>query len=138
MARAHRGWQNVRFDGWVSREGVADILASARAGLVVLKPIKHEMLGLPIKLFEYMAAGVPVIASDFPLWRKIVEDAGCGLLVDPLKPDEIADPIRWIVRHPEEAAEMGARGRAAVLTRYNWEQESEVLFQLYDRILRRS
>ena len=107
-AQARLGWADVRFDGWVGREGVADILANARAGLVVLRPIEHEMLTLPIKLFEYMAAGVPVIASNFPLWREIVEDAGCGLLVDPEKPKEIAEAMRWMLDNPQEAEAMAS------------------------------
>lgn len=138
LAQAHASWDLVRFDGWVARAGVADILASARAGLVVLKPIEHETLTLPIKLFEYMAAGVPVISSDFPLWREIVENVGCGLLVDPMRPDEIAEAIQWIIDNPESAEEMGARGRKAVVDQFNWGQEAKQLFQLYDRVLERA
>lgn len=134
-ARQHSGWGQVRFDGWVSRDGVADILGSVRAGLVVLRPVAHEMLTYPIKLFEYMAAGLPVIASDFPLWRQIVEGPGCGLLVDPEDPGAIAAAIRWVVEHPDDAAEMGARGRQAVLEQYNWTEEAGVLFALYDRLV---
>lgn len=134
-ARAHPGWGQVRYDGWVSRDDIAGILTSARAGLVVIKPVPHEMVGLPIKLFEYMAAGMPIIASDFPVWREILEDSGCGLLVDPLKLGEIADAIRWIINHPSEAEVMGINGRLSVLAKYNWEKEAEVLLRLYDRIL---
>lgn len=133
-ARTHPEWEAVRYDGWVSREGVAEILASARAGLVVLKPVEHETLTFPIKLFEYMAAGVPVISSDFPLWRKFVEEANCGLLVDPMNPSEIADAIRWIVDNPEVATKMGARGREAILTRYSWEAEAKALIELYEKL----
>lgn len=134
-AMDHPAWERVRFDGWVSRDGVADILANARAGLVVLKPIAHEMQTLPIKLFEYMAAGVPVISSDFPIWRQIVEEAGCGLLVDPNKPEQIAEAMQWIMDNPELAQVMGQRGREAVLERFNWERESETLIQAYHKIL---
>jgi glycosyltransferase involved in cell wall biosynthesis len=134
-ARAHPGWGRVRFDGWISREGIADVLESARAGLVTIKPIPHEMITLPIKLFEYMAAGVPVISSNFPLWRTIVEKARCGLLVDPEKPGEIAEAILWMVEHPEEAEGMGRRGREAVMADYNWELEVHTLLRLYDRIV---
>lgn len=133
-ARAHPGWSKVHFDGWVSRERVADILNSVRAGLVVLKPVEHEMLTYPIKLFEYMAAGVPVISSDFPLWREFVNEADCGILVDPTNPEEIADAIRWIIVNPDEAQAMGERGRRAILEKYNWEQEAEVLHRLYERL----
>ena len=136
-ALRHPGWRHVDFEGWVSRDGVADILANARAGLVALKPVEHEMLTLPIKLFEYMAAGVPVIASNFPLWREIVDSAGCGLLVDPEKPEEIAAAMRWILENPDDAEAMGRRGRAAVLEQFNWEQEAETLIETYETILGR-
>lgn len=134
VARQHPGWAHVRFDGWVSRDGVADILSSARAGLVVLRPIPHEMVTYPIKLFEYMAAGLPVIASDFPLWRQIVEGAGCGLLVDPENPEAIAAAIRWVIQHPDEAQAMGERGREAVLKKYNWAEEAAELVRFYERL----
>ncbi len=134
-AQARPGWDDVKFEGWVSREGIADILANARAGLVVLRPVEHEMLTLPIKLFEYMAAGVPVISSDFPLWREIIDDVRSGLLVDPEKPEEIAEAMRWMLENPEEAEAMGQRGREAVLERFNWEQEAKALIKAYEAIL---
>lgn len=134
-AMGHPAWNRVRFDGWVSRDGVADILANARAGLVVLKPVAHEMQTLPIKLFEYMAAGVPVISSDFPIWREIVDEAGCGLLVDPDQPEQIAEAMQWMLDNPEQAQLMGQRGRDAVLARFNWERESETLIQAYRKTL---
>jgi glycosyltransferase involved in cell wall biosynthesis len=134
LARAHPCWERVSYDGWVSRHQVAEILGSVRAGLVVLKPVKHEMLTYPIKMFEYMAAGVPVISSDFPLWREIVEKAGCGILVDPMKPQAIADAIRWVIDNPDEAQAMGERGQRAVLETYSWENEANVLFKFYKQL----
>jgi glycosyltransferase involved in cell wall biosynthesis len=89
----------------------------------------------PNKLFEYMSAGLPVIASDFPLWRQIVAGASCGLLVDPLNPDAIATAMRWILDNPDEAQQMGANGRQAVQDRYNWAQESSRLVQMYRHLL---
>jgi glycosyltransferase involved in cell wall biosynthesis len=134
-AKAMPEWASVRFDGWASRREVAAALGDARAGLVVLRPVAHEMLTLPIKLFEYMAAGLPVIASDFPLWRRIIEDAGCGLLVDPLDVGAIADAMRWILDHPDEAEAMGQRGRRAVEERFNWNHEAAILTAFYrDRL----
>jgi glycosyltransferase involved in cell wall biosynthesis len=130
-ARAMPEWSAVRFEGWTSREGVADILADGRAGLVILKPVENEMVSLPIKLFEYMAAGMPVIASDFPVWREIVDSAGCGLLVDPLDLDAIVAAMQWVADHPDEAEEMGRRGRQAIEDRLNWEREAEGLVTFY-------
>jgi glycosyltransferase involved in cell wall biosynthesis len=82
-----------------------------------------------------MSAGIPVVASDFPLWRQTVEDSGCGLLVDPLDPGAIARAIEWILEHPEESQEMGRRGVQAVHSRYNWDNEARSLLGLYQRVL---
>lgn len=128
-------WASVKFEGWTSREGVAKLLADGRAGLVVLKPVEHEMLTLPIKLFEYMAAGMPVISSDFPIWREIVDSAQCGLLVDPTNTDQLVEAMRWILENPQEAQAMGERGRKAVVERFNWTLEAATLVDFYRRQL---
>jgi glycosyltransferase involved in cell wall biosynthesis len=133
-ARAHPGWERVKFDGWVSRQDIAEVLSSVRAGLVVLQPVDRFKLAYPIKLFEYMAAGVPVISSDFPLWREFVEKAGCGVLVDPMNPQAIADAIRWMIDDPDEAQAMGERGRRAVMETFRWESEVDTLFKFYEQM----
>ena len=84
-----------------------------------------------------MAAGLPVVASDFPLWHRIVKSAGCGLLVDPLKPDNIAEAIGYLLSRPAEAEAMGRRGQAAVRDRYHWSGEGARLVDLYRRLDRR-
>lgn len=133
--RAEPGWPRVAFHGWAARSEVAEILGSVRAGLVVLHPTPGYLDAYPVKMFEYMACGLPVIASDFPLWRQIIDDARCGLLVDPLDPHAIADAMQWILDHPEEAEAMGERGRTAVRERYNWDHEAEKLLGLYRRLM---
>ena len=102
--------------------------------MVTLAPLPNYLESYPTKLFEYMASGVPVVASDFPLWRQIVEDAGCGLLVDPESPEEIAEAIDWLMDHPEEAAQMGANGKVAARQTFNWPSEAEKLLALYKRL----
>ena len=82
-----------------------------------------------------MSAGIPVIASDFPLWRQIVSSARCGLLVDPQDPRAIAEAMRWILKHPAEAESMGQRGRLAVERTYNWDIEVTKLIDLYSKLL---
>ena len=134
-ARSTPKWAQVDFHGWADRTQVAGILGSVRAGLAVLHPTPKYLDAWPTKMFEYMSAGLPVIVSDFPLWRGIVENAGCGLLVDPLDPQAIADALQWILDHPDEAEAMGRRGRTAVEQRYNWETEAEKLVALYNKLL---
>jgi glycosyltransferase involved in cell wall biosynthesis len=134
-ARALEGWDRVNFHGWADRPSVARLLGEVRAGLVLFHSSPAHRNAQPNKMFEYMAAGLPVIASDFPLWREIVDGAGCGVLVDPLHPDAIAEAMQWILDYPDKAEVMGRRGRKAVEETYNWEPEAEKLIGLYRRLL---
>ena len=135
QSQSFPGCNRTDFVGHLSRQGIIQLLSEVRVGLVTLHPTPNYRDSLPIKLFEYMAAGLPVIASDFPLWREIVNSSKCGLLVDPLNPRAIADSIQWLLEHADEAAEMGRRGREAVLTRYNWETEAARLIEMYRKLL---
>jgi len=128
------GWTKVRELGVVDRAGVRNVLASAAAGLVTLHPTPAYLESLPVKMFEYMSAGLPVIASDFPLWRDIVEGSGCGICVDPLDPVAIAAAIDSIVENPDMGRKMGECGYFAVHERYNWGAEEKKLLELYDKL----
>ena len=127
------GWGRTRFLGWLDRPQVRDVLGKARVGLVLLHPLSRYQESWPVKLFEYMAAGIPFVASDFPLWRELGE--GAGLFVDPLDPPSIAQAIEWLFAHPKEAEAMGQRGRELVLKKYNWDAEAQKLLTLYERLL---
>ncbi|MGH9716748.1 MAG: glycosyltransferase [Candidatus Acidiferrales bacterium] len=125
------GWNRTDCLGLLGRTEVARMLRRARAGLVLLHPEANYLNSQPVKLFEYMGAAIPVLASDFPVWRNVIESAGCGLLVNPLKPASIASAIEYLCTHPEEADEMGRRGRKAVEDRYNWIKEEQKLLEFY-------
>lgn len=129
-----KGWDRTCVMGVLDRTGVSGLLADVRGGLVVLKPTPAFLESAPVKMFEYMAAGIPIIASDFPRFREIVEGARCGLLVQPDDPVGIAGAIEFILTHPEEAEAMGKRGQEAVVRKYNWASEERKLLHLY-RIL---
>jgi glycosyltransferase involved in cell wall biosynthesis len=134
-ARAGKGWEKVDPLGFLGRNEVRDLLYRCIGGLVTLHPIINYLDALPVKMFEYMAAGIPVIASDFPLWREIVEGNHCGLCVDPLDSKAIALAIDWLLEHPEEAEKMGKNGQRAVRERYNWDNEAETLLAAYKTLL---
>ena len=110
------------------------LLARARIGLIVMHPMVNKLESLPVKLFEYMAAGLPVVVSDLPLWRHIVQSSQCGLVVDPLNPAAVAEALVWLLRHPAEAVEMGRNGQRAVAEQYNWEHEAECLIATYAKL----
>lgn len=84
------GYDKVEYLGYLDRKGVANALERANIGMVTLHPTPNYLVSLPIKLFEYMAAGLPCIVSNFPYWRELVGEADCALFVDPLSPQEIA------------------------------------------------
>lgn len=132
--RSHSGWKCVDYRGVVDRESVHEIMTTSVAGIVLFHPGPNHVNAQPNKLFEYMSSGLPVIASDFPLWRDIVCGNQCGVLVDPMKAQDIATAIRFIVENPDKARSLGSNGRSAVLERYNWRSEEQKLFALYDSL----
>jgi len=136
--RSLPGYRHVRFLGWLNPQEIYDHLKDTKIGLVCLHPEPRFVVAWPVKLFEYMAAGLPVVASNFPLWREIVEGNRCGICVDPLNPKEIAGAIEYLITHPEEARQMGENGRRAVEEKYNWEHEREKLLALYRRLTEKS
>ena len=109
--------------------------ASATVGVSPYVPVGlNNRYSLPNKLFHYMAAGIPVVASDFRQVREIVEGTGCGVVVDTTRPAAVARAIARILADPHEAAAMGARGREAVRDRYNWSRSADALRAVYDSI----
>lgn len=130
-------WSHVESLGAVGRSEVGEIFARSVAGIVTFRPAANHLRSQPTKLFEYMSAGLPVIASSFALWREIIESSQCGICVDPTSSEALADAIRWITSHPREAHEMGENGRRAVQATYNWEVEGGNLLALYGSLLGR-
>jgi glycosyltransferase involved in cell wall biosynthesis len=86
-------------------------------------------------MFEYMAAGIPVIASDFPLWREIIEGNQCGLCVDPLDPKAIAASIDKLINNRDLARRMGENGRRSIVDSFNWSIEEKKLLEFYMHIV---
>jgi glycosyltransferase involved in cell wall biosynthesis len=124
--------------GWLSYEEIPSLLQSCDIGLCVLHPVERYIKALPVKLFEYMACGLPVIVSNFPAVAGIVDQAGCGALVDPTRAVEDAFQIvqAWW-KYPEIARRLGENGRQAVLKEYNWESLLDRLDDLYRSITNR-
>lgn len=131
ITHSSNGWKKIQALGFLERTEVAKVLQNATAGLVTFLPAPNHIDSQPNKMFEYMSAGTPVIASNFPLWREIIEGNQCGICVNPLAPQEIAKAIDYLVTHPKEAEQMGKNGQKAVKQKYNWGIEEKKLLEFY-------
>jgi len=134
--KAKPGWSRVRFDGILKRDELDRLFAESSIGLVLNAPRPDYIEISTNKLFEYMLAGLPVIASQIPSWQKIVEEVGCGLIADTTSPEAIAKAVRYLASHPDEAKSMGDRGREAAKSRFHWGSEEKKLLDLYSRLLK--
>ena len=128
--RQYPGWAKVDELGFVDRAKVREILARSLTGIVTFLPVSNHIEAQPNKMFEYMSAGIPVVASNFPLWREIIEGNNCGLCVDPCDPQAIAEAIDKLVSDPELAHKMGQNGQRAIQRCYNWHAEEKKLLKL--------
>lgn len=104
------------------------------AGLAIFPSTPHYVNKELTKFFEYMGAGIPIICSDFPVWRSLMEKTGAGICVNPNDFDEIKEAINFLINNPEKAQEMGNNGRKAVLEEYNWEAEAKKLLNFYKQL----
>ena len=129
------GWKKVDYLNQISRAELYRLLQNSIAGVVTFQPYPNHIDSQPNKLFEYMSAGIPVIASNFPLWREIVEGNNCGICVDPLNPLAIAEAIQYLIDHPHEQKQMGNNGLKIVHDKYNWGIEEKKFFSFYNRII---
>ena len=128
------GWKKVKFLGFLGRNEIIELLQKASVGFVTLYPTINYKDALPVKMFEYMLAGVPVIASDIDLWRKIIENESCGLVTNPYDVDEIYSKVKKIMNNDDIAQKFAKNGREAILKKYNWNNESKKLIELYKKI----
>ena len=124
----------VTYAGILNRDGIAKLLAESDVGVAVLHPLPAYVDALPVKLFEYMAAGLPVVVSDFPLWRGIVGSASCGVLVEPGDVNALRVALDYLLESPEIRRRMGVNGRWAVEHRYTWETESTRFLSFVDSV----
>jgi glycosyltransferase involved in cell wall biosynthesis len=132
--KSYDGWEAVDELGFIDRRGVKDVLTRSVIGLVTFLPLPNHIDAQPNKMFEYMSAGIPVIASDFPLWREIIEGNECGLCVDPMNPKAIAEAIELLIANPKRAQQLGENGLRAVNEKFNWNIEEQKLYRFYEKL----
>lgn len=132
-------WSRVDYLGLLPPDQVAQVYQKADIGLAILDYSPNVgyhkgTLGV-LKMFEYMMAGIPVIVTDFDLWREIIEKYDCGICVNPHDVKAIADAINYLVSNPDVARQKGQNGLKAVRERYNWATQEQTLFELYKTVI---
>lgn len=131
-------WEKVDYQGVVTPQEVSKIQQNSFAGIALNDYVANVGYTLGslgnTKLFEYMMSGIPVIATDFILWREIIEKYQCGICVNPRNVDAINEAIIYLKDHPDEAKRMGDNGRKAVEEEFNWASQEKILFEMYDKI----
>jgi glycosyltransferase involved in cell wall biosynthesis len=123
--------------GKLGRSEIAHLLNESLIGLCLFQTEPNHLYAMPTKIFEYMAAGLPVISSDLPRSKEIVEAAACGFALSLDNPKVLADTLSMLAADPARAIELGLAGRAAVSRDYNWEHDATELKNLYCEILSR-
>lgn len=119
---------------WMPFEDIPLTLQQAGFGISFLRSLPRYSLAIPIKVYEYMAAGIPVIASGFQDTLRLLDAERCGITAQPGSAQSLSDAICTLVEDWEQARKMGESGRLAARQRYNWENESKTLIEGYERI----
>jgi glycosyltransferase involved in cell wall biosynthesis len=131
---SQKGWTKVDYFGQVGPEEARDIILASKVGLVVLADTKSFRDSLPTKMFEYFASGLPVIASDFPLWREIISKNDCGVMVDPNSPSQVATAIQKYSEDPALLSRHSRNARNLAINKFNWKSEGKILVDIYQKI----
>ncbi|NLI92262.1 MAG: glycosyltransferase family 4 protein [Peptococcaceae bacterium] len=126
--------RNILFAGKVPHVDVEEYIRKSRVGVVTLLPLPKYYKNIPIKQFEYMSCGIPVVGSDLPPIKRFLSKYNSGIIVDPTKPEEIAKAINILLSDPRLCKEMGDNGIRAVREEYNWGKMEEKLLKIYGRL----
>lgn len=124
----------IQYLGVLSKEEVENLYLSSSLGVVVDLPTGNNVDGLPIKMFEYMKFGLPIITSDFPLRKSIFAKFTCGILVDPSDKESYKKAIVSILNNQEEGKLFADNGIQATRNIYNWESQEKKLMDIYKEL----
>jgi len=126
---------NFVFLPYVTHGSVGKYLVNAKIGIIPLPPFKKFMKNIPVKMFEFMGFGMPVVLSDLPPSRQFIKGESCAIAVEPDNINHYAEAIKSLLQDPEMAIKMGEKGRQLITERYNWGQSEKKLLSLYAQLL---
>lgn len=131
----HEIEDKIQFYGSMVLDKGFELTKECKVGLSVLEPVNNFKTSYSTKIFEYMAIGLPVITSDFPLYQDVVEKHQCGICINPLDTLALANAIERILTK-EKSSVFGENGYRAVSEYYNWKKEEQKLLALYESLLK--
>ncbi len=112
------------------------VIRHSICGLAPMRSIERNQKGvMPLKVFETLACGVPVVVSDLPGMAELVRQGNCGLVVPPDDPAALANAVRYLYEHPKLRAEMGRQGRDLIVREHSWDARAETTHQTLLRVL---
>lgn len=130
-------WNKVVEHGYLARHEAISLMAASQIGVMLFLPEPNHINSLSTKVFEYLAAGCAVLVSDFPVYRSLISDSGCGCCINPEDPKEISMAIQELLAEPAKLNEMGQRGKQLIRDNFNWETQESLLLSVYDRLQRK-
>jgi glycosyltransferase involved in cell wall biosynthesis len=125
----------VRFVGRVPYEQVLDYHGAVDAGAILLQPTPNHLGALPNKLFDFMGVGTPLLVSDFPGMKGVVEVSRCGICVDPTKPEEIAEGIEKFIVEIRSSKALGENGKRAFMEKYAWDCSEQKFLKKVNQLI---
>jgi glycosyltransferase involved in cell wall biosynthesis len=128
------GLKNVTFAGSIPKVKMPDALAAADACIAILMPLEEYKTTYPNKVFDYMAAGRPIVLAIDGVIRQVVEAAGCGIFAEPGNAAALAKVICKLAEQPEESRAMGLRGRNYLEENFNREKMADRLIRLFEEM----
>ena len=138
--KSYNGFEKVEFLGKLDKKGVKDLYSNSNVGIALCsyRPntcYRKGSLG-NTKIFEYMMYELPVIFTDFEVFKEILKEGIYGIAVNPYDSKEVEAALRYLLDNPKIAMEMGAIGRKLVVEKYNWEAQAKILIKFYNDVVK--
>lgn len=130
--RALEGFKYTKYLGYMRMSQVYSYMKKADIGMCTLHATKNHLTSWPVKAFEYMACGIPIIMSDFPYWKDVFKEN--AVFVNPSKASDIAITIDNLIKDHDKVKAMGKYNRDIVKEQYSWEVESKKMLLFYKDI----
>lgn len=138
--KSYKGFEKVEFLGKLDKKSVKDLYSNSNVGIALCsyRPntcYKKGSLGIT-KIFEYMMYELPVIFTDFDVFKNILKEGKFGIAVNPYDSKEVEAALRYLLDNSKIAKEMGAIGRKLVVEKYNWEAQAKILIKFYNDVVK--